>query len=84
MEKIKAKGRQVVNEKTLIVTVDIGKTMNMGYCRCPDKTEVKPFEFQNGYQGFEKFLDVIGTTKRPRSWSTLLLALNLPVPMRNL
>jgi len=29
MKRIKAKGRQVVNEKTLIVTVDIGKTMNM-------------------------------------------------------
>ncbi|MHB9097925.1 MAG: IS110 family RNA-guided transposase [Syntrophales bacterium] len=66
MKRIKAKGRQVVNEKTLIVTVDIGKTMNMGYCRCPDKTEVKPFEFQNGYQGFEKFLDVIGTTKQAK------------------
>jgi len=67
MKRIKTKGRQVVNEKTLIVTVDIGKTMNMGYCRCPDKTEVKPFEFQNGYQGFEKFLDVIRTTKQAKS-----------------
>jgi transposase len=63
MNKIKTKGRRIVNEKTLLVTVDIGKTMNMGYCRCPDKTEVKPFEFQNGYQGFHKFLDIIFKTK---------------------
>jgi len=63
MDKIKTKGRKVVNEKTLLVTVDIGKTMNMGYCRCPDKTEVKPFEFQNGYDGFNKFLDIIFKTK---------------------
>jgi transposase len=63
MSKIKTKGRKIVNEKTLLVTVDIGKTMNMGYCRCPDKTEVKPFEFQNGYQGFNKFLNIIFKTQ---------------------
>lgn len=45
--KSKAKGRHVVNEKTLIVTVDIGKTMNMGYCRCPDKTDVCEFRGHN-------------------------------------
>jgi transposase len=63
MSKIKTKGRKIVNEKTLLVTVDIGKTMNVGYCRCPDKTEVKPFEFQNGYHGFNTFLDSIFKTK---------------------
>lgn len=43
MKEIRTKGRKIINEKTLLVTVDIGKTTNMGYCRCPDKTEVKPF-----------------------------------------
>lgn len=63
MGNIKAKGRKIFNEKTLLVTVDIGKTMNVGYCRCPDKTEVKPFVFRNGYQGFNEFWDVIVKTK---------------------
>ncbi|MBM4270714.1 MAG: IS110 family transposase [Deltaproteobacteria bacterium] len=63
MNEIRTKGRNIVNEKTLLVTVDIGKMMNMGYCRCPDKTEVKPFEFQNGYQGFNKFLNIILKTQ---------------------
>ena len=63
MDKIRAKKGRVVNEKTLLVTVDIGKVMNMGYCRCPDKTEVKPFTFQNNYEGFNNFFSVIVKTK---------------------
>lgn len=63
MGNIKAKGRKIFNEKTLLVTVDIGKTMNVGYCRCPDKTEEKPFSFRNGYQGFNEFWTVIVKTK---------------------
>jgi transposase len=73
MKEIKAKGRNVVNEKTLIVTVDIGKTTNTGYCRCPDKTEVKPFEFQNGYPGFKKFLDVIFRTKDAKGLENIVV-----------
>jgi len=63
MDKIRTKKGRVVNEKTLLVTVDIGKAMNMGYCRCPDKTEVKPFTFQNNYEGFSKFFSVVVKTK---------------------
>jgi len=63
MDKIRTKKGRVVNEKTLLVTVDIGKVMNMGYCRCPDKTEVKPFTFQNNYEGFNNFFSVIVKTK---------------------
>jgi len=55
MSKIETKKLKKVNEKTLIVTVDIGKTTNMGYGRCPDRTEIKPFEFSNNGQGFKKF-----------------------------
>ena len=57
MNKIETKKLKKVNEKTLIVTVDIGKTTNMGYGRCPDRTEIKPFEFSNNGQGFKKFWD---------------------------
>ena len=57
MNKIETKKLKKVNEKTLIVTVDIGKTTNTGYGRCPDRTEIKPFEFSNNGQGFKKFWD---------------------------
>ncbi len=40
-----------------MVTVDIGKTTNTGYGRCPDRKEIKPFEFSNNRQGFTKFWD---------------------------
>lgn len=55
MDEIKPEKTGVVNNNTLIVGVDIGKVMNTGYCRCPDGTEVKAFEFFNNGRGFNKF-----------------------------
>jgi len=60
---IKPKKVKVVNSKTLIVTVDIGKETNMGYCRCPDKSEIKPFEFRNDRRGFTKLWEVMVKAK---------------------
>jgi transposase len=40
---------------TLIATVDIGKRINMGYCRWSDGEESGPFEFHNNGRGFEVF-----------------------------
>jgi transposase len=59
VNKIKARKRQIVNEETLIVAVDIGKTANTGYCRSSDGKEIKPFEFSNNLEGFERFWDRI-------------------------
>jgi transposase len=44
-----------ISEKTLLVTVDMGKVKHTGYCRCPDGTEIKPFDFANNRKGFEQF-----------------------------
>ena len=63
MKKIETKKLKKVNEKTLIVTVDIGKTTNTGYGRCPNRKEIKPFEFSNNGQGFKKFWDRIVQAK---------------------
>ncbi len=46
---------QLVKGKTLIVTVDISKSKHMGYYRCPDGSEAKPFEFPNNRSGFDQF-----------------------------
>jgi len=55
MKKSKTKKSQIVDLKALLVTVDVGKKTNMGYCRFPDGTEIKPFEFFNNGWGFRKF-----------------------------
>lgn len=51
----KARKVTIVNDKTLIVTVDIGKTVHHGYCRTQTGHEVKPFAFANCRSGFERF-----------------------------
>jgi transposase len=63
MEKIQAKKLRRVNANTLIVTIDMGKNTPVGYCRCPDRTEVKPFEFTNNRAGFTKLWDCVVQTK---------------------
>ena len=60
MKSIKGK---VVNEKTMIVTADIGKDKHYGYWRCPDGTDVKPFAFRNDGRGFQEFWERISRAK---------------------
>jgi len=52
---IKTKKQRIVNGKTLIVTVDMGKDRHFGYWRCPDEADVKPFAFSNNGTGFSQF-----------------------------
>lgn len=51
----------LINEKTLIVAVDLGKNSNVGYCRAPNGGEVKPFSFHNDRKGFDRFWGTIQT-----------------------
>jgi len=62
--KIKTKASRIVNAKTLIATVDISKIKHMGYYRCPDGKDVRPFEFLNNGSGFQKFWEGIVQTMR--------------------
>jgi transposase len=59
VNKIETKKQRIVNDKTLIVAIDIGKTTDTGYCRCPSGEECKPFEFSNNAEGFKKLWDRI-------------------------
>lgn len=67
MKSIGTKKVKTVNNKTLIVTVDISKMTNVGYCRCPDGTETKPFKFKNNGQGFNYFWNRITQMKNTYS-----------------
>ena len=55
---------KIVNDETLLVTVDIGKVRNTGYMRCPNGTEMMPFDFCNHIYGFQKFYRCIQWMKR--------------------
>lgn len=63
MKKIRTKNSRIINKNTLLVTVDIGKTTNMGYYRTPDGIEIKPFEFFNNGRGFHKLWQCIFKAK---------------------
>ncbi len=59
MNKIETKKQRIVNVKTLIVAIDIGKATDTGYCRRPSGKDIKPFEFGNNAEGFKKLWDRI-------------------------
>lgn len=46
---------KIINEKTLIVALDIGKKVHYGYFRTPKNQDIKPFPFYNTGQSFNKF-----------------------------
>ena len=53
--KSKTEKIQSINGKTLIVAVDIGKTVHYGYFRAPNGEDLKPFRFYNFKKSFEQF-----------------------------
>jgi len=55
MERSKTKKLRTVNEKTMIVAIDIGKTIHHGYFRGPEGLEMKPFPFHNSQNSYEEF-----------------------------
>lgn len=44
-----------INEKTMIVAVDIGKHVHHGYFRAPNGEDIEPFHFFNFIKSFHKF-----------------------------
>lgn len=55
MEKSKAKKLKTVNEKTMIVAIDIGKAIHHGYFRGSDGQDIKTFPFYNSQKSYEEF-----------------------------
>jgi transposase len=67
------KRTNLINNKTLIVTVDFGKVKNSGYCRCPDGSEVPSFEFFNTGKGFHKFWRRVVVTMQKKRLSEVVV-----------
>jgi transposase len=55
MKSNKAEKIKTINEKTLVVALDIGKKVHYGYFRTPENQDVKPFRIYNTGQSFNKF-----------------------------
>lgn len=51
----KSEKDKIINHKTLIVALDIGKSIHYGYFRTPHGKDVKPFPFYNTGHGFQSF-----------------------------
>lgn len=73
MQKIQPKKLKFVNGKTLIAAVDIGKGFNMGYARCPDHSEIKPFEFANNRAGFEQFWNRLAEAREAKGLDSIVV-----------
>ena len=63
MRGLRAKRVSTVKEGTLIATVDVAATTNTGYCTSADGRDIKVFRFDNTKVGFDKFWDMIVSSK---------------------
>lgn len=63
MNHVTTKKVKTINEKTMIATIDIGKTVHYGYFRAPNGQEVKPFAFHNAHESFEELWTTMCTFK---------------------
>lgn len=55
MEQSKTKKLKTVNEKTMIVAIDIGKSIHHGYFRSAGGRDIKPFPFYNSQKSYKGF-----------------------------
>ena len=55
MKSSKTKKVKLINNKTMLATIDIGKNIHYGYFRAPDGHELKPFSFYNYKKSFHRF-----------------------------
>jgi transposase len=55
MKSSKPKKVKLINKKTMLTTIDIGKNIHYGYFRAPDGCELKAFSFYNSKKSFHRF-----------------------------
>ena len=64
MKSNKSKKVKVINEKTMIAALDIGKTAHYAYFRAPNGKDIKPFPFYNFRKSFNEFWTKLCQFKR--------------------
>jgi transposase len=73
MKQMKTKKHQTVNEKSLTVAIDIGKSVHYGYFRTPQGCDVKPFPFRNTHRHFEDLWNKIVQYKTEHNLETIII-----------
>lgn len=73
MKSIQTRKVKKINNETLIVTIDIGKIKNFGYCRCPNGKDVKPFGFHNTGYGLKYLWDKITQMKKANNLKEIVI-----------
>jgi transposase len=71
--KSKTKKVRSINGKSLIVAVDIGKTVHYGYFRAPNGEDLKPFRFYNFKKSFEQFWAKICQFQRQQNLDDIVI-----------
>ena len=64
MKILRSQNTKNVNGQTLVVAVDIGKSVHYGYFRAPMGEEVKRFPFSNTHRGFQEFWQKLSQFQR--------------------
>lgn len=73
MKKTTTQSLEPVNEKTLIVAIDIGKSVHYAYFRAPQGQEIKPFSVRNGKTDFEALWNKIVHYKKEQKLETIMI-----------
>ncbi len=64
---------RTINEKMLVVALDIGKKVHYGYLRAPKGKDVKPFTVYNFRKSFEKFWAKVVQFKRQQDLEDIVV-----------
>ena len=80
MKDNKTEKTKKINKETLIVTLDIGQEKHVVYFRCPDGTEVKPFEIYNRRKEFEKVWKLMCETKEAHKLEEVVVGIESTGP----
>ena len=64
MNTYKAKKVRIINKKTMILALDIGKGTHYAYFRAPNGKDIKPFTLKNSRKDFDEFWKKVCEFKR--------------------
>jgi transposase len=70
---IKSQKTGLINEKTLIVSLDIGKRIHYGYMRAPNGKDIAPYAVCNSKKSFEQFWMKIVHFKRQQGLEEVVI-----------
>ena len=73
MKSSKTKKIKLINKKTMLATIDIGKNVHYGYFRAPDGSELKPFTFYNHKKYFQRFWNKLCQFKRQHQLQDIVI-----------